>query len=130
MMRAVLFLASLLAAAGLLCRGAAWMAYERGSERGDVSLVRLASRLDPFVSDYAYEEYVQTDDLDALKRAIRLEPAKPVYHMYYGLMLIDRKPRALDRDQEAVKQICQGAELKPYSRNYRETCETYKAVIR
>jgi hypothetical protein len=85
MTRAFVFIVSLGLAPGIVCRDTAWLAFEKGEDRNDLSLVQMASRLDPFVSDHAYEEYRQADDLDALERAIRLEPAKPAYHMYYGL---------------------------------------------
>ena len=126
--RVVILFFSLIIAGGLICRGLAWLVFERGVERADVSLIKLAKRLDPWVSDYAYEEYVLTDDLAPLERAIRLEPTKPVYHMYYGLKLIDREPRTPESTQMAVTQICQGAELKPYSKTYRNACEEFRTA--
>ena len=93
MARRIIFIVSLFLALGLMCRGAAWLAFTKGEADDQLYLVKWASLMDPLVSDYAYEEYRQTDDLDALKRAIRLEPSKAVNHMYYGLMLIERLPR-------------------------------------
>ena len=129
MTRALVFILSLVAAAGMVCRGMAWMDYEKGEDREELSLVRQAARLDPLVSEYAYEEYVQSGDLAALERAIRLEPTKPSYHMFYGLKLIEREPRTAENDQAAVREICLGAELKPYSKEYRTACEDFRAAV-
>ena len=95
----------------------------------NVKLFKMAQRLNPFVSDYAYEEYRLTGDVDTLLHAIALEPTKAAYHMYYGLALLQRHPRTLSSDQGAVKEICKAARLKPYSPVYRLACEKYKTAI-
>lgn len=125
----IIFLLSLVLAGFLLCRGGAWLAFEQGRARKDFSLLKTASRLDPFVSDYPYEEYRLTGDMTALERAMRLEPTKPAYHMYYCLALIQRQPRTRAGDQAAVAEICKSAQLKPYSKQYRLACDQFKAVI-
>jgi hypothetical protein len=129
MSRVIVIFVSCLLAALIFCRGAAWLAFEQGKARKDLSLLQTASRLDPFVSDYSYEEYRLSGDLTALERAMRLEPTKPAYHMYYGLALMKRQLRTRASDQAAVAEICKGAELKSYSKRYQKICEQFRAAI-
>ena len=113
----------------LACVGGAEFAYQQGKAGQNIALLRTAERLNPLVSDYAYEDYRVTGDLKALQRALRLEPTRSAYHMYYGLALLQCKPRTRMSDREAVIEICKAAHLKPYSKQYKAACEQYKKVI-
>jgi hypothetical protein len=113
----------------LVCVGGAEFAYQQGKAGQNAALIRMAERINPLVSDYAYEDYRVTGDLGALRRALRLEPTRPAYHMYYGLALLQSKPRTRLGDREAVTEICKAARLKPYSKEYKAACEQYKKAI-
>lgn len=128
-MRSVLFVLSLCFVVLLVCVGGAELACQQGKAGRNITLIKMAEKLDPFVSDRAYEDYRLTGDLRALRRAMSLEPTRPAYHMYYGLALLRSKPRTRSGDQEAVREICKAASLKPYSQQYYRACEQYKKVI-
>ena len=113
----------------LACVGGAELAFQHGKAGKNPAFLEAAQRLNPFVSDYAYEDYRLTGDLEALRRAMRLEPTRPAYPMYYGLALLKAKPRTLMSDREAVTEICKAARLKPYSVKYKAVCEQYQKVI-
>ena len=113
----------------LSAMGAAEGFFHKAMETKDIEFLKTAQRLDPFSSEYFYGEYELTHDISALAQAIRLEPTKPAYHMYYGLALLEMPQRTRPTDQEAVIEICKGSQLKPYSHLYRSVCESYKAVI-
>lgn len=113
----------------LACVGGAELAFEHGKAGQNIALLKTARRINPLVSDYAYEDYRITGDLAALRQAMRLEPTRPAYPMYYGLALLKAKPRTRMGDREAVTEICKAARLKPYSQQYKAACEQYKKVI-
>ena len=128
-MRIALFAASLCFVLLLVCAGGAELACRQGKAGRNIELLKIAEKLNPFASDYAYKNYRLTGDLQALCRAMRLEPTRPAYHMYYGLALLKAKPRTRVSDREAVTEICKAANLKPYSGQYKAACEQYKKVI-
>lgn len=128
-MRTILFVLSLCFLVLLVCVGSAELLLQQGKAGRNMELLKMAEKLNPFVSDYAYEDYRLSGDLQALLRAMRLEPTRPAYHMYYGLALLKSKPRTRASDKEAVTEICKAASLKPYSRQYQAACEQYKKAI-
>ncbi len=111
------------------CVGTAEYNFEKGMAQKSLKRVKLAERLNPLESSYFYGEYRLTGDLTALTHAMRLEPTKPSYRMYYGLALLKLNPRSMASDQEAVVEVCKAAELKPYSKPYRDVCDQYKSAI-
>ena len=116
----------------LTCVGGAEFAFKQGTnpQRKNVELLKIAEKLNPFVSDYFYEDYRLTGDIKALRQAIVLEPTKPSYHMYYGLALMkQQQPRTYLGDQEAVTEICKAVQLKPYSQQYKDTCNQFRKII-
>jgi hypothetical protein len=113
----------------LACIGGAEFLFHKGMDTKDSRFLQEAQRLNPFSSEYFYGEFRLNHNVKALVHAIRLEPTKAAYHMYYGLALLERVPRTPLTDQEAVVEICQGAQLKPYSPIYRSACESYKSAI-
>ncbi len=113
----------------ILMAGGAEFLCARGQALNDTGLIRQAQRLNPLVSEYFYEEYRLSGRIDALKAAIRREPIKPAYHMYYGLVILKQVPRTRAGDRQALVEICKAAELKPYSKEYARICGQYKAVI-
>ena len=129
MLRILILIFSVVVLFLLVCEGGADLAFNRAVEEKDLNSLKVAQVLNPFVSDYFYEEYRQTHDLAALRRAISLEPVKPAYHMYYGLALLDLAKRTRLSDEEAVGEICKAAGLKPYSAQYRETCIKFRSTI-
>lgn len=115
--------------AALVCVGGAEMAFSLGLEKKDASLIGLARRMNPFVSEYFYEEYRLTKDIALLREAIRLDPGKAQYHMIYGQALLKQPLRTRASDREAADEVCKAARLKPYSKPYRTMCAQLKAVI-
>lgn len=113
----------------VVCTGSAELACQQGVAEKNIEKVKLAEKLDPLTSEYAYENYRLSGDLEALRRAIRLELTKPAYHMYYGLALLKRTSRTQASDLEAVTEVCQAARLKPYSKLYRNICEECKKAV-
>lgn len=109
--------------------GAAEHLFRQGMGKGDVRLIRQAQRFNPFSSRYAYQEYRLTGDIDALRRAITLEPTRPAYHMYYGLAQFKMPGRTRRTDQEGLNAICLAARLKPNSRQYQQTCEQFRKAL-
>ena len=128
-MRIFIIISSLIIFFILAFVGSAEIVFENAQSQKNVKLFKMAEGLNPFVSEYFYEDYELTKDINALRQAMRLEPTKPAYHMYYGLALIDQKPRTRVGDQQAVIEICKAARLKPYSKQYQEICNKFKAVI-
>ncbi|MFH0984185.1 MAG: hypothetical protein V1882_01465 [Candidatus Omnitrophota bacterium] len=128
-MRTVLFALSFCFIVLLVCAGSAELLFLQGKSGRNIELLKTAEKLNPLASDHAYEVYRLTGDLGALRRAMSLESTRPAYHMYYGLSLLKSKPRTRSSDKEAVTEICKAASLKPYSRQYKATCEEYKKVI-
>jgi hypothetical protein len=110
--------------------GGAELAFQQGVAQKNPELLRVAEHLNPLVSVYFYEDYRLTGDLAKLRRAMRLEPTRPAYHLYYGLALLKRKPRSFQSDREVVIEVCKAARLKPYSAQYKAACEQYKKLIR
>ena len=129
-MRIVVTLASLMLIALFCVMGAAELSFRRGVAEKNVEAIRYAQRLNPWVSEYVYQEYRLTKDIGAIQRAMRLEPTDPSYHMYYGLALLRLDTRTRASDTEALDEICKAAELKPYSQTYREACEKYQKLLR
>ena len=102
--------------------------YQTGKDQGNVEKLKMAVFLNPFVSDFRYEVFEQSipKDINSIKEAIRLEPLKASYHMFYGLELLrvyDQRTR--DSDQIAFHEILRAYELKPYSAKYRQIYEQY-----
>ena len=128
-MRWVILILSLCFTVVVMCVGGAKLACQQGVTEKNIEKIRLAEKLDPLASEYAYENYRLSGDLEALRRAMRLEPTKPAYHMYYGLVLLKQASRTQVSDQEAVIEICQAAKLKPYSKLYQNICEQCKTLI-
>jgi hypothetical protein len=124
-MRIVFVALSLIFVFLVVCVGGAELFARQATARKDVQGIRIARMLNPFSSEYIYEEYQMAGDADLLIQAIRLEPTKAAYHMYYGLALLDRSPRTREGDREAVQEICKAAKLKPYSTAYRDVCAEY-----
>ncbi|HNX69105.1 MAG TPA: hypothetical protein PLL75_02170 [Candidatus Omnitrophota bacterium] len=114
----------------LACAGGAELVFKKGMADKDPELLKIAQNLNPLVSVYFYEDYRLTGNLKTLLHAVRREPTKPAYHMYYGLALLKQKTRTRASDREAVIEICQAACLKPYSAQYQSICEQYKKLIR
>ena len=115
----------------LACVGGAEFFFQRGSNSSakNPAALKIAEQLNPFVSEYFYEDYRLTGDIKVLRQAVFFEPSKPAYHMYYGLALMKQTPRTRFSDQEAVAEICKAARLKPYSKLYQDTCEQFKKAI-
>ena len=113
----------------LACVGGAEFAYQQGKAGQNAALLRTARWLNPLASDYAYEDYRMTGNIEALRWAMRIEPSRPAYHMYYGLALLKCKPRTLAVDREAAIEICKASRLKPYSSQYKTACEQYKKGV-
>ncbi len=128
-MRSVLFVLSLCFVVLLVCVGSAELLLQQGKDGRNIKLLKMAGKLNPFFSEYAYEDYRLSGDLQALRRAMSLEPTRPAYHMYYGLALLKARPRTRAGDKEAVVEICKAASLKPYSRQYKAVCAQYKSAI-
>jgi hypothetical protein len=128
-MRIFIIALSLIYILFLTCISGAEILFYKAMETKDVKILKQAQHLNPFSSEYYYGEYQLTHHVKPLVHAIRLEPTKAAYHMYYGLSLLRRVPRTLLSDQEGVVEICKGADLKPYSSIYRSACNSYKAVI-
>lgn len=114
----------------LTCVGGAELAFQLGRSGKNAVLLKVARKINPLVSSYAYEDYRMTDDLEALRQAMRLEPTRPAYHMYYGLALLKQTPRTRAGDAEAATEICRAARLKPYSGQYKAVCEQCEKMIR
>ena len=103
--------------------------YQTGKAHKNLEYLRMASVLNPFVSDYRQGIFEQSDPIDmvSIKAAICLEPLKAVYHMEYGLELL-RKPtakRTSVSDQLAFHEIARAYKLMPYSTEYRQLDEQY-----
>ena len=128
-MRLIVLALSLCFIVLLVCVGGAELVFQKGKAEQNAALLKTAQRLNPLASDYAYEEYRVTGDLETLRRAMRLEPTRPAYHMYYGIALLKAKPRTRPGDLEAVAEICKASRLKPYSRVYALACDQFKAAI-
>ncbi len=128
-MRSLVIVFSLLFAALLLCTGAGEFFFLKGQADKNAGFIKQAQQLNPLVSDYFYEEYRLTGHINALHQAIRLEPTKPQYHMYYGLAVLKPLPRTRAGDQLAVTEICLAAALKPYSKAYAQACARYSTAI-
>jgi len=102
--------------------------YQNGKVHKNVEELRSAVNLNPFVSDYRAELFEQSDpkDIKIIKEAIRLEPLKASYHMFYALELLrDYSKRTRISDQIAFYEIKRAYELKPYSSLYQETYEKF-----
>jgi len=100
--------------------------YQAGKADGDVEKIKIAAFLNPFVSDYRYEIFDQSNpkDIASIKEAIRLEPLKASYHMFYGLELLrDYSKRTRASDQIAFHEIARAYALKPYSAQYKQIYE-------
>ena len=82
--------------------------------------------LNPLNSEYYYQN-------GSLTKAIEVEPSKAVYHMYYGLELLNTLPinKSLAQNQLrlAKEEFSRAAKLKPYSEVYKKTYNTYAAWI-
>jgi hypothetical protein len=129
MIKIVTIVVSLIFLGLLIFFGTAEHLFRQSMAKGDVQLIRQAQRLNPFSSRYAYHEYRLTGDIDALRRAIILEPTRPAYHMYYGLAQFKLLKRTRQTDREGLKEICLAAELKPNSRQYQKTCEQFRKAL-
>lgn len=101
--------------------------YAKAMASNDLKMLKNAQKLDPWSSKFFYGEYRLTGGTKALERAIRLEPAKAAYHAYYGLALLKDPSLSGQNRAQALRQICLGAQLKPYSPVYRRACETFGA---
>ena len=98
--------------------------YQTGKAQKDAGKLKIACILNPFFSDYQYELFNYTKDLESIKTAIALEPLKPLYHMSYGLELVeDYRKRTRVSDQTAFREIKRAYELKPWSKNYKKIYE-------
>jgi hypothetical protein len=107
---------------------AAELLYQNGKARGNMRELRMAAALNPFISDYRYAIFDKGDpkDMGSIKEAIRLEPLKASYHMFYAFELLrDLNKRTIASDQVAFHEIKRAYELKPYSNNYRQIYEQY-----
>ena len=97
--------------------------YQTGKAQGNLDKLKMAIILNPFVSDYRYGLFEQsnTKDINSIKEAIRLEPLKAVYHMAYALELLrDYSKRSQVSDQLAFHEIKRAYELEPYNSGYRQ----------
>jgi hypothetical protein len=128
-MRSFVVILSLCFVLILACVGGAELACQYGVAQKNPGLLKVAQRLNPLNSVYFYEDYRLTGNLEALRQAMRLEPTRPSYPMYYGLALLKQKIRTPEGDREAVIEICKAARLKPYSVQYKAACEQYKKLI-
>ncbi len=102
--------------------------YQTGKAQENVQKLKMAAALNPFVSDYRYEIFEQSNpkDINSIKEAIRLEPLKASYHMFYALELLrDYSKRTRVSDQIAFHQIARAYALKPFSSLYRQIYEQY-----
>lgn len=113
----------------LVFLGTAELLFRQGMGKRDLALIRQAQRFNPFSSRYPYQEYRLTGNIEAMRRAVRLEPVRPAYHMYYGLAQFNRSVRTRQTDREGLKSICLAAEFKPNSRQYQETCKRFRAAL-
>ena len=107
---------------------AAEYCYQTGKAQGNGEKLKMAAVLNPFVSNYRYEvfEHSYPKDIQSIKEAIRLEPLKASYHIYYALELLrDYNKRTRSSDQIAFHEIERGYALKPYSALYRQIDEQY-----
>lgn len=120
--------ATLLIAAGAAI-GTAQILFELGKRDRDLLLIKSAQALYPLSSDYYFEDYVISSDVNALRKAISLEPSKPLYHLELGNAFLSSQNRTLATDREASREICLAAELKPYSQSYKEMCLKCRALI-
>jgi hypothetical protein len=109
--------------------GGAVIVLDKAKAEKNARLTKTAQKLNPFDAAYFYEDYRLTGDLKAMQQAVRLEPTKPAYHMYYGLALIKQEPRPRTGDQAAVTEICKAAELKKYSNLYKNICAEFRENI-
>ncbi|MBF0331916.1 MAG: hypothetical protein HQL17_08280 [Candidatus Omnitrophica bacterium] len=128
-MRNIFIICSIILLVLLVCIGGAEVVFRNAVTHKDLPGIKLAQRLDPLVSEYFYEEYRLTGDLEALQKAMDLEPTKPAYHMYYGLALMELPVRTRITDERAVNEICKAAALKPYSKLYCSTCDSFKKAV-
>ncbi|MBF0522039.1 MAG: hypothetical protein HQL24_03165 [Candidatus Omnitrophica bacterium] len=128
-MRKIIFFVTMIYLTFLLFWGSAQIVFEKAVVTKDLKLLKLAQHLNPFVSEYFYEEYRLTGHEAALLEAMMIEPTKPAYPMYYGLALMNRTLRTRISDQEAVKEVCKASRLKPYSKEYQSICEQFKRLI-
>ena len=97
--------------------------YQTGKIEGDLEKLKIASIFNPFVSEYRYELFEQSNpkDIIMIKEAIRLEPLKASYHMFYALELLrDYSKRTQASDQLAFHEIKRAYELEPYNVGYKQ----------
>ncbi len=102
--------------------------YQTGKAQKNMEDIKMAAVLNPFISDYRGEFFEQSDpkDINIIKEAIRLEPLKASYHMFYALELLkDYSKRTRASDQTAFHEIARAYELKPYSKLYQQIYEQY-----
>jgi hypothetical protein len=102
------------------------------------AFINHAIVFNPLNAEYRYQKYFILKDFRAaslrqIKQAIELDPAKPAYHMYYGLSLLEVFPpdkfSAQLQLRLAKKELARAARLKPFSELYQETYVTYSAWI-
>jgi len=102
--------------------------YQTGKARGNLAKLKMAAVLNPFVSDYRREIFDNSDpkDINSIKEAIRLEPLKASYHMFYALELLrDYSRRTRASDQIAFHEIAKAYKLKSYDALYRQIYDQY-----
>jgi len=97
--------------------------YQSGKSENNLEKLKMAAVLNPFVSDYRYELFEQSSpkNIYMIKEAIRLEPLKASYHMFYALELLrDYSKRTQASDQLAFHEIKRAYELEPYNAGYKQ----------
>ena len=97
--------------------------YQTGKAESNLEKLKMASILNPFVSEYKYElfEHSNPKDINSIKEAMRLEPLKASYHMFYALELLrDYSKRTQASDQLAFYEIKRAYELEPYNTGYKQ----------
>ena len=97
--------------------------YQTGKAESNLEKLKMASILNPFVSEYKYElfELSNPKEINIIKEAIRLEPLKASYHMFYALELLrDYNKRTQASDQLAFHEIKRAYELEPYNTGYKK----------
>ena len=82
--------------------------------------------LNPLNSEYYYQN-------GFLAKAIEIEPTKAIYHLHYGLELLNTLPQDKFSAQNqlllAKDEFFRAAKLKPYSELYKKAFDTYAAWI-